>query len=334
MKKVTFALLFVFVLCLSSFAEINTSTESEREEHLNIALSNMNRLMSDVDVLILQSSLNNTRQNFLRLYSELWQKSLLPEKLTKAVNESVNARTKKMLWGTKSLQLGLNAGKVINKIQQNVASKIAGDYNIFLGELESEFIIELHNELETYHSRISSLVIASSNNPIVRAYLRKNLHIESDDMNLNLKADNHDDISEFQKDFASYINKYVERAEIYRSFTSGAAGKIIGENIPVVGQLLLAWSIYDIASMAWKAESDIRKILHERNQSIYSSELALVYWDVIEGHVIDSFIERYTKIYETRQKAFEFANAPYILERYAGMNEIERIKFADELMNQ
>ncbi|MBQ6112252.1 MAG: hypothetical protein IJL01_07655, partial [Synergistaceae bacterium] len=91
---------------------------------------------------------------------------------------------------------------------------------------------------------------------------------------------------------------------------------------------------YDIASMAWKAESDIRKILHERNQSIYSNELALVYWDIIEGHVIDSFIERYTQIYETRQKAFEFANDPDILERYAGMNESERIKFADELMNR
>ena len=326
--------ILILALTLPSFAELHISTEEEREEHLNIALSNMNRLMSDVDVLILQNSLNNTRQNFLRLYAELWQESLLPEKLTQAVNESINARTKKMLWGTKSLQLGLNAGKVINKIQQNVASRIAGDYNIFLGELESEFIIELHRELETYHNRISSLVIASSNNPIVRAYLRKNLHIESDDVNLNLKADNHDDISEFQKDFASYINKYVERAEIYRSFTSGAAGKIIGENIPVVGQLLLAWSIYDIASMAWKAESDIRRILRERNQSIYSSELALVYWDVIEGHVIDSFIERYTQIYETRQKAFEFANDPDILERYAVMNESERIKFADELMKQ
>ena len=326
--------ILILIFTLPSFADLHTSTEYEREEHLNIAVSNMNRLMSDVDVLILQSSLNNTRQNFLRMYSELWQKSLLPEKLTQAVNESINARTKKMLWGTKSLQLGLNAGKVINKIQQNVTTKIAGDYNSFLGELESEFIIEFHNELETYHNRISSLVIASSNNPVVRAYLRKNLHIESDDMNLNLKADNHDDISEFQKDFSSYINKYVERAEVYRSFTSGAAGKIIGENIPVVGQLLLAWSIYDIASMAWKAESDIRKILHERNQSIYSNELALVYWDIIEGHVIDSFIERYTQIYETRQKAFEFANDPDILERYAGMNESERIKFADELMNR
>lgn len=326
--------ILILALSLPSFADLHISTESEREEHLNIALSNMDRMMSDVDLLILQSSLNNTRQNFLRLYSELWQKSLLPEKLTQTVNESINARTKKMLWGTKSLQLGLNAGKVINKIQQNIASKIAGDYNTFLGELESEFIIDFHEELEVYHNRISSLVIASSNNPIVRAYLRKNLHIESNDMNLNLKADNHDDISDFQKDFASYINQYVERAEIYRSFTSGAAGKIIGENIPVVGQVLLAWSIYDIASMAWKAESDVRRILHERNQSIYSSELALVYWDVIEGHVIDSFIERYTKIYETRQKAFEFANDPEILERYAGMNEFERIRFADELMNQ
>ena len=326
--------ILILAFSLQSFAEIHTSTESEREEHLNIALSNMNRTMSDVDVLILQSSLTNTRQNFLRLYSELWQKSSLPEKLKQAVNESINARTKKMLWGTKSLQLGLNAGKVINKIQQNIASKIAGDYNIFLGELESEFIIELHKELEVYHNRISSLVIASSNNPIVRAYLRKNLHIESDDVNLNLKADNHDDVSEFQKDFASYINKYVERAEVYRSFTSGAAGKIISENIPVVGQLLLAWSIYDIASMAWKAESDVRKILHERNQSIYGHELALVYWDVIEAHIIDEFIDRYTEIYETRQKAFEFANSPEILERYAGMNESERIKLADELMNQ
>lgn len=319
---------------LPSLAEIHTSTESEREERLNIAVSNLNRSVSDMDMLIFRNSMESTRQDFLNLYSELWQKNGLSDKLSKAVDESINARTKKMLWGTKSLQLGLNAGRVINKIQQNIASKIAGDYNNFLGELESEFIIELHKELKTFHNRVSSLVIASSNNPIVRAYLRKNLHVESGDMNLNLKADSHDDISDFQRDFAAYISRYVERAEVYKKFTSGAAGKIISDNIPVVGQVLLAWSIYDIASIAWKAESDVRKILHERNQSIYSSELPLVYWDIIESHVIDLFIERYTNIYETRQKAFEFANDPEILERYAGMNESEQIKFADELMNQ
>ena len=239
-----------------------------------------------------------------------------------------------MLWGTKSLQLGLNAGKVINKIQQNVASKIAGDYNSFLKEVESEFMIELHDELDSFHNRISSLVISSASNPIVRAYLRKNLHVESADINVNLKVKHQVDVSKFQKDFASYINTYVERAEVYKQFTSGALGTLISDNVPVVGQLLLAWSIYDIASMAWKAESDVRKILHERNQSIYSHELPLVYWDVIEAHVIDSFIERYTEIYDTRKKAFEFANDPEILERYAEMNEAERIKFADELMNQ
>ncbi len=318
----------------SSFAELHTSTESEREERLNIAVSNLNLSLSDMDMLILQNSLAKTRENFLRLYGELWQKSSLSDKLTKAVEESINARTKKMLWGTKSLQLGLNSGKVINKIQQNVASKIAEDYNIFLVEFESEFTIELHHELETFHNRVSSLVISSVKNPIVRAYLKKNLHIESDDVNLKLKAGGQEDISEFQKDFAAYINKYVERAEIYRQFTSGALGTLISDNVPVVGKVLLVWSIYDIASMAWKAESDVRKILHERNQSIYSSELPLVYWDVIEAHVIEMFIERYTNIYDTRRKAFEFSNNPKILERYAEMNEAERIKFAEELMNQ
>ncbi len=334
MKRFLCALILVFMFNRSSFAELHTSTESEREDHLNIAVSNLNLSVSDMDMLILQNSLTMTRNDFLHLYSEHWQKSSLPDKLTKAVDESINARTKKMLWGTKSLQLGLNAGRVINKIQQNVASKIAKDYNMFLGELESEFTIELHRELETFHNRVSSLVISSVKNPIVRAYLRKNLHIESYDVNLNIKAGGQDDISEFQKDFAAYINKYVERAEIYKQFTSGALGTLISDNVPVVGQVLLAWSIYDIASMAWKAESDVRKILHERNQSIYSNELPLVYWDVIEAHVIEMFIERYTEIYDTRRKAFEFANDPKILERYAEMNETERIEFAEELMNQ
>ena len=256
----------------------------------------------------------------------------MPEKLKEAVNESINARTKKMLWGTKSLQLGLNAGKVINKIQQNVASKISVEYNSFLGEVESEFMTELQKELDTFHNRVSSLVISSVRNQIVRAYLKKNLHVESGDVNINLKAGTHDDISEFQKEFIAYVGRYVEKAEAYKALTSSAAGKIINDNIPVVGQLLLAWSIYDIASMAWKAESDVRRILHERNQSIYSSELPLVYWDIMEGHIIDSFIERYIEIYDTRKKAFDFANDPRILERYAEMNEAERIKFAEEIV--
>jgi hypothetical protein len=54
----------------------------------------------------------------------------------------------------------------------------------------------------------------------------------------------------------------------------------------------------------------------------------------MEGHIIDSFIQRYIEIYDMKKKAFEFANDPRILERYAEMNEAERIKFADELMNQ
>ena len=334
MKSVLCVLILVLAFSLPSYAELHISTESEREDHLNIAVSNIAYYVPDIDMLIFRNSINITRQNFLNIYHEHWENSSIPENLKKAVNESINARTKKMLWGTKSLQLGLNAGRVINKIQENIASKISGEYNSFLRDVESDFMIELQNELDTFHNRVSSIVIASSKNPIVRAYLRKNLHVESADINVNLKMKKQVDISKFQEEFKAYIGRYVGKAEAYKALTSGAAGKIINDNIPVVGKLLLAWSIYDIASMAWNAESDVRRILHERNQSIYSSELPLVYWDVMEGYIIDSFIQRYIEIYDTRKKAFEFANDPRILERYAEMNEAERINFADELMNQ
>ena len=333
MRKFLCTLILVLVFASSSCAELHISTESEREDHLNIAVSNITYHVSDMDMLILRNSIARTRENFLRIYREHWENSSLPEKLKEAVNESINARTKKMLWGPKSLQLGLNAGRVINKIQQNIASKISVQYNSFLVNVESDFMPELQNELDTFHNRVSSLVIASSKNPIVRAYLRKNLHVESADINVNLKMKEQVDISKFQEEFKAYIGRYVEKAEAYKALTSGAAGKIINDNIPIVGQLLLAWSIYDIASMAWKAESDVRRILHERNQSIYSGELPLVYWDVMEGHIIDSFIQRYIEIYDMRKKAFEFANDPRILERYAEMNEAERIKFADKMLN-
>lgn len=328
------SLILVLVFASSSYSELHISTESEREDHLNIAVSNINYHVSDMDMLIFRNSIARTRENFLSIYREHWENSPMPDKLTKAVNESINARTKKMLWGTKSLQLGLNAGRVINKIQQNIASKISVEYNSFLVDVESDFMPELQKELDTFHDRVSSLVISSVRNQIARAYLKKNLHVESADVNVNLKMKHQVDISKFQKEFKAYVGRYIEKAEAYKALTSGAAGQIINDNIPIVGQLLLAWSIYDIASMAWKAESDVRRILHERNQSIYSSELPLVYWDVMEGHIIDSFIQRYIEIYDMKKKAFEFANDPRLLERYAEMNEAERIKFADEILKR
>ena len=63
-----------------------------------------------------------------------------------------------------------------------------------------------------------------------------------------------------------------------RKLTGTAIGKAAVFAVPVIGWAVLAWSAWDIYSMAAEAEETIKSKIFESYNTMYSEEVQLVYW--------------------------------------------------------
>ena len=352
MRKLLLSLLLLLSFCSFSFAEDSSEnlrrTDSQREADIESAIKNMGRNVSEIDAVNFRDALRKSRNNFIRLYRSQWKALGMSPKLDKAIDEAFSEKTAGMMWGTRGIQLGTNIGNAVDEIQEATAFNFADSYDDFLKDLEEKWGESLQTDISDFLRRGSITILAAGQNPMMRAYIRQSATAQnrgdkvlseiSESMRNkypNLKASGATFAGGlaliFRKQLTAYLAKYAGKTVIWNKVTKSAAGKLVGKTLPVVGQLMLAWSLYDVASIAWNAESDVNKMLHERNQAMYSREMPEVYWDIMEPYVMDVLTSSYGVLQETKRQAEQLANNPKISALSSGLNESEAMEFAERI---
>ena len=345
-------LVIVIALCSCSWAEDASEsimrTEAQREADIEQAISELGVEIPEVDRVNFRDGLKKSRNNFLRLYRARWQALGMTEKLSKAIDDAFEEKTGGMLFGTKGIRLGANIGNVVNDIQEATAFKFAEQYDDFLRDVEEKWGESLQSDLSDFYRRASIMLLAADKNPMIRAYIRQNTAAQ--DSGAKILEDVRENLSTkypdlkitgvtvaggiamiFRKQLVNYFAKYAGKAVIFKKVAASAVGKAIGKALPVVGPVMLAWSVYDIASIAWNAEDDVRKMLNERNLNMYSREMPVVYWDVMEPYVMDVLISSYGMLQNTKKQAAVFADDPRIKSLSDGLNDTEAMQFAERI---
>lgn len=177
MRKI-FLVIIILLVSACSWAEVASidiiKTETEREAEILNAIDELGSNASDMDKVNFRDGIKKARNNFMRLYSARWKALGMSSKLEKAVNGAFDEHTQGMLWGTAGLQIGTNMGNVVNDIQESAAYNFSEPFDDFLKDLEEKWGESLQNEIAEFYRRTSIILIAGSNNPITKAYIRQN----------------------------------------------------------------------------------------------------------------------------------------------------------------
>ncbi|MBQ6773121.1 MAG: WYL domain-containing protein [Synergistaceae bacterium] len=323
-------------------------TESEREQDFNAALAELGEPLSDLERINFRDAVRKSRNNFLRLYRSQWKAMGMSEKLEKVVNDSIAEKTGELTWGTRGLQLGTNYGDIISSIQETIAFNFTGYYDDFLRDLEEKWADSLQKEIENFYKLGSIVILASDKNPMSRAYIRQNTSAQDRGIKVVSEAlsklqGKYPDLKLtgataaggvfmiFRSKIAGYLAKKFGSSVIYQKLAASSAGKLAAGAAPIIGWAMVAWSVYDVASIAWNAESDVQKILNERNNSMYVREMPEVYWEVMEPYVTEVLISSYGTLLNTKKQAQEFANDSRIIKLCEGLNETETMQTAERI---
>lgn len=349
MRKII-ALVMVMSLCAVSWADETENlmrTESQRQSDFEQAINNLGDI-PEIDRINFKDGLKKSRANFLRLYRARWQALGMNEKLEKAINQAFDDKTSGMIWGTKGLRLGANVGNIVNDIQEATAFNFAEAYDDFLRDVEEKWGESLQDDLSDFYKRASIMLLAADKNPMKRAFIRQNTAAQNSgkkilsEVSATLTA-KYPDLKItgataaggvamlFRKQLVKYLATYAGKATVFKKVAASAAGKLIGKTLPLIGPVMLAWSVYDVAAIAWNAEDDVRKMLTERNINMYSREMPTVYWDVMEPYVMDVFITSYGMLQATKRNAEIFANDARIQTLSEGLSDTEAMQFAERI---
>ncbi len=349
MRKII-AFVMIMAVCSVSWADDTENlmrSESQINEDIDRAINEIGNI-PEVDRVNFRDGLKKSRENFLRLYRARWKALGMNEKLEKAIDSAFEEKTGGMIWGTKGLRLGANIGNVINDIQEAITFKFAETYDDFLHDVEDKWGESLQNDLSDFYKRASIMLIAADRNPMIRAYIRQSTAAQDSgekilsDISVTLST-KYPDLKItgataaggiallFRKQLVKYLAKYAGKATIFNKVAASAAGKLIGKTLPLIGPIMLAWSVYDVASIAWKAEDDVHKMLSERNMNMYSREMPAVYWDVMEPYVMDVFVSSYGMLQATRKNAELFANDSRIKALSEGLSDSEAMQFSERI---
>ncbi len=345
------ALVAIIAACSCAWAEATESlmrSESQRAADIEQAINDIDGEVSEIDRVNFKDGLKKSRANFLRLYRARWQALGMTDKLAKAIDLAFEDKTGGMMWGTKGLRLGANIGNVVDEIQEATAFKFAEAYDDFLRDVEEKWGDSLQHDLSDFYRRASIMLLASDRNPMTRSYIRQSTAAQDSGTKILDKV--REDLSTkypdlkitgatvaggialiFRKQIVKYLAKHAGKAVVFKKVAASAAGKLIGKTLPLIGPVMLAWSVYDVASIAWNAEDDVRRMLSERNLNMYSREMPAVYWDAMEPYVMDVLVSSYGMLQETRRNAEIFANDQRVKDLSANLSETESMQFAERI---
>ena len=358
MKRRIFAFSFLIIFLFANFC---AAAESESEEKINLrktdeerqadfdnALSELSYKITDFDKIAFEDGLKRSKNNFTRLYRSQWKNLGMTEKLERAINAAFDENTKDLLWGTTGVQLATDKDNIIGKIQEAAAYKFQSDFDDFLRDIEDKWGATLQKDVADFYRRTSVLLLASENNPMTQAYIRTSSVAE--DKSVNVMEQIRTSIQEKYPDLATSGSKlaggfaaFVLRQQInkmigkqlmktgLRKFANSSIQKIAGMAVPAIGWALMAWSAWDVASMAWNAPDEVKNMLQDRNRDLYQNEIPEIYWDAMQPYVMDTFIFSYEKLQRTKEEASILAKDSNIAELAKGLNEDEAMQFIERI---
>lgn len=323
-------------------------TDEERQAVFDEALSKIPYNVTELDRVTFEDGLKRSKNNFTRLYRSQWKNFGMTEKLERAVNTAFDENTKDLLWGTTGVQLAIDKGEIISKIQEAVAFKFQEAFDDFLSNLEDKWGETLQKDVADFYRRTSVLLLASENNPMTQAYIRTSSLAEDKSISVmerikTLIQEQYPDLKVSGSKLAGGFMTFVLRKQITKMITRQIAktglrklagtsiSKIAGMAVPAVGWALMAWSAYDVVSMAWSAPDEVRNMLQNRNLALYKDEIPEIYWDAMQPYVMDTFIFSYGKLQRTKEEASILAKNSNIEELSKGLNADEAMQFIERI---
>ncbi|MBR2209339.1 MAG: WYL domain-containing protein [Synergistaceae bacterium] len=355
-KFLILAVIISFVCVNCGFATETSSdekidlrkTDEERQADFDDAVSKIPYNVTELDKVTFEDGLKRSKNNFTRLYRSQWKNLGMTEKLERAVNTAFDENTKDLLWGTTGVQLAIDKGDIISKIQEAVAFKFQEAFDDFLRDLEDKWGETLQKDVADFYRRTSVLLLASENNPMTQAYIRTSSLAEDKSISVmeRIKTsiqEQYPDLKVSGGKFAGGFMTFMLRKQItkmisrqitktgLRKLAGTSIAKIAGKFVPVVGWTLMAWSAYDVASMAWSAPDDVRNMLQNRNLALYKDEIPEIYWDAMQPYVMDTFIFSYGKLQQTKEEASILAKNSNIEDLSKGLNADEAMQFIERI---
>ena len=285
--------------------------------------------------------------NFLNLYKKQWQNLNMDAKLNQTVNDAFDEQSEKLMWGTKGIQIGINRNNIIENIQRAIDFKFYDAYDNFLDELESAWGEQLKAEILAFYQRSNAdLLFDLSDNPMVQAYLRQDYDMITEDKGSAIMNNVASELSTrypalditgakfitgslillARKRLITYItNSFMRKA------AGSALGRIINGVVPVIGLAMIAWSAWDIYSLANEAEDTAREKLYAMNQAMYTEEIPAIYWENMESYVRDAFIFAYDKLVTNVNDGLIIERNPKIQQLLDGKSKLDERIFYDRI---
>lgn len=354
MKHKLSALILLFCIIFSDCAmaaeQMNLrKSEEERKAEFNQALSEIPYNVSDFDKISFQDGLKRSKNNFTRLYRSQWKSLGMTEKLERSVNTAFDENTKDLTWGTAGVQIAANRGNIIDKIQEAVAFKFAEAFDDFLRELENKWGETLQKDVADFYRRTSVSILASDRNPMIQAYIRSSSAAQDKgfDVMKRVQASLEQEYPDIKLSGAKFaggvitllLRKQIQKAVVkqlgktaLKKATTSALGKAAGMAVGyAVPAIMVAWSVWDFASIAWNAPDEVRAMLQESNKSMYYNEIPEIYWDAMEPYVMDTFVDEFGKIQKIKEEAAVLAKNPVVYELTFNLTEEQAAQFNERI---
>ena len=291
--------------------------------------------------------MSRTKLDFLSLYKKQWDSFGLSWKLKKAIDDAFTEQTENFMWGTVGLRLASNYDNIQEKIQQAAEFKFNADYDKFLAELEGTWGEKLRdNIIDFYKRQNEAMYFELKDNPMAQAYLRQDYDRITEDNGRAAMSRISDELSAKYGTFKTsgagiiggglmilarkQLTKYVTKI-LARKVTGTALGKLAGTAIPVIGWAMLAWSVWDIYSMATDAEETISRKMYESYNKMYSEEVPLVYWEGMESYVKDAYVFAYESVLANASKGKSLSANTLVKELSQELTIADQRFFADRL---
>lgn len=287
------------------------------------------------------------KTQFLSLYREQWKLFGTEDSLNRIIDEAIEEHTKNLMWGTVGLQLGTNYDGIVDKIQEAAGFKFSPIYEKFIAEIEDSFADILKKEiLEFYDAANSKLSYQLGDNPMAQANLRQDYDTVVNSQGAVIINDVSQNLSKTYGDvnLSAYTlgaglmtiiaKKFLQKklqSMLIKKAGKTALGKIAGAAVPIAGWIMLAWGAWDIYTMATGAEDTVRQQLHELNQSMYTREIPLSYWEGMEPYVRDAFIFTYERLENNIDRSYEIQEDPAVQHITVNMSKPEKMFFASRV---
>ncbi|MBQ9389854.1 MAG: hypothetical protein IJU07_06740, partial [Synergistaceae bacterium] len=262
-------------------------------------------------------------------------------------DDAFTEQTEDLMWGTKGIQLATNSDNIQEKIQQSAEFKFTADYDKFLAELENTWGEKLRDNIMDFYKRQNEMMYFELNaNPMAQARLRQDYDLVTKDNGRAVMTRISTELSDkygtlkvsgvgiiggglmvlAKKQLTNYVTKILTN-----KLKGAAIGRVVGFAVPVIGWAMMAWSAWDIYSMASEAEEVIKVKIFEAYNKMYSEEVPLIYWDGMEAYVKDAYIFAYESLLSNVSKGKSLAENSLVKELSKELTRPEQRFFADRV---